>query len=89
MHLQLWSLGGALVSNVKCLRVVGENVSGMPIFYLLVQDGEVGFDYPLHMVVADKRIESCEDWQMGDIVYTPSNRSQSKVSHYWWMDFRA
>jgi hypothetical protein len=54
MHLQLWSLGGAPVSNVKCLRVVGENVSGVPTFYLLVQDGGVGFYYPLHMAVAEK-----------------------------------
>jgi 1,4-alpha-glucan branching enzyme len=32
-------------------------VSGMPTFCIPVQDGGVGFDYRLHMAVADKWIE--------------------------------
>ena len=60
---------------------IGEDVSGMPTFCLPVQDGGVGFDYRLHMAVADKWIELLsekkdEDWKMGDIVYTLSNGSK-------------
>ncbi|KAM0917538.1 hypothetical protein ACQ4PT_009421 [Festuca glaucescens] len=36
---------------------IGEDVSGMPTFALPVQVGGVGFDYRLHMAVADKWIE--------------------------------
>lgn len=32
-------------------------VSGMPAFCIPVQDGGVGFDYRLHMAIADKWIE--------------------------------
>ncbi|XP_077235855.1 1,4-alpha-glucan-branching enzyme 1, chloroplastic/amyloplastic isoform X2 [Tasmannia lanceolata] len=57
---------------------IGEDVSGMPTFCLPVQDGGIGFDYRLHMAIADKWIEllkkSDEDWEMGDIVYTLTNR---------------
>ncbi|KAG2262463.1 hypothetical protein Bca52824_069542 [Brassica carinata] len=48
---------------------VGEDVSGMPTFCIPVQDGGVGFDYRLHMAIADKWIEILkkrdEDWKMG------------------------
>ncbi|KAF2567396.1 hypothetical protein F2Q68_00024334, partial [Brassica cretica] len=58
--------------------VVGEDVSGMPAFCIPVQDGGVGFDYRLHMAVADKWIELLkkrdEEWQVGDIVFTLTNR---------------
>ncbi|CAM0945712.1 unnamed protein product [Alopecurus aequalis] len=57
---------------------IGEDVSGMPTFALPVQVGGVGFDYRLHMAVADKWIEllteSDEVWKMGDIVHTLTNR---------------
>ncbi|XP_068661481.1 1,4-alpha-glucan-branching enzyme 2-2, chloroplastic/amyloplastic-like [Aristolochia californica] len=57
---------------------VGEDVSGMPTFCIPIQDGGVGFDYRLHMAVADKWIEllkkSDEDWRMGDITHTLTNR---------------
>ncbi|KAF6148030.1 hypothetical protein GIB67_024205 [Kingdonia uniflora] len=76
---------------------VGEDVSGMPTFCVPVQDGGIGFDYRLHMAIADKWIEilKClldgthelivsdfamcyrkrdEDWKMGDIVHTLTNR---------------
>ncbi|RYR53139.1 hypothetical protein Ahy_A06g028110 isoform B [Arachis hypogaea] len=36
---------------------IGEDVSGMPTFCLPTQDGGVGFDYRLHMAIADKWIE--------------------------------
>lgn len=32
-------------------------VSGMPTFCIPVHDGGVGFDYRLHMAIADKWIE--------------------------------
>ncbi|WZY92247.1 hypothetical protein YC2023_064576 [Brassica napus] len=58
--------------------VVGEDVSGMPAFCIPVEDGGVGFDYRLHMAVADKWIELLkkrdEEWQVGDIVFTLTNR---------------
>eukprot|EP00252_Welwitschia_mirabilis_P006854 TRINITY_DN1776_c0_g1_i2.p1 TRINITY_DN1776_c0_g1~~TRINITY_DN1776_c0_g1_i2.p1 ORF type:complete len:853 (-),score=190.68 TRINITY_DN1776_c0_g1_i2:471-3029(-) len=58
---------------------IGEDVSGMPTFCIPVQDGGVGFDYRLHMAVADKWIELLskkqdEYWQMGDIVFSLTNR---------------
>ncbi|XP_051131607.1 1,4-alpha-glucan-branching enzyme 2-2, chloroplastic/amyloplastic-like [Andrographis paniculata] len=57
---------------------IGEDVSGMPTFCIPVQDGGVGFDYRLHMAVADKWIEILkkrdEDWEMEDIVHTLTNR---------------
>ncbi|TQE04341.1 hypothetical protein C1H46_010126 [Malus baccata] len=57
---------------------VGEDVSGMPTFCVPVEDGGVGFDYRLHMAIADKWIELLqkmdEEWQMGDIVFTLTNR---------------
>ncbi|KAF3779056.1 1-4-alpha-glucan-branching enzyme 1 [Nymphaea thermarum] len=61
---------------------VGEDVSGMPAFCIPVKDGGVGFDYRLHMAIADKWIELLsksvlkkdEEWLMGDIVHTLSNR---------------
>ncbi|XP_023746197.1 1,4-alpha-glucan-branching enzyme 1, chloroplastic/amyloplastic isoform X2 [Lactuca sativa] len=60
----------------------GLQVSGMPTFCIPVQDGGVGFDYRLHMAVADKWIELLklrdEDWKMGDIIHTLTNRRWSE-----------
>ncbi|XP_071908402.1 1,4-alpha-glucan-branching enzyme 1, chloroplastic/amyloplastic-like [Coffea arabica] len=57
---------------------IGEDVSGMPTFCIPVQDGGVGFDYRLHMAIADKWIELLkkrdEDWRMGDVVHMLTNR---------------
>ncbi|KAH1078609.1 hypothetical protein GLYMA_19G192800v4 [Glycine max] len=57
---------------------IGEDVSGMPTFCLPTQDGGIGFDYRLHMAIADKWIEilkkNDEDWKMGDIIHTLTNR---------------
>ncbi|KAE9455753.1 hypothetical protein C3L33_12343, partial [Rhododendron williamsianum] len=61
---------------------IGEDVSGMPTFCISVQDGGVGFDYRLHMAIADKWIELLkkrdEDWRVGDIVHTLTNRRWSE-----------
>ncbi|XP_027072580.1 1,4-alpha-glucan-branching enzyme 1, chloroplastic/amyloplastic-like isoform X3 [Coffea arabica] len=57
---------------------IGEDVSGMPTFCIPIQDGGVGFDYRLHMAIADKWIELLkkrdEDWRMGDVVHMLTNR---------------
>ncbi|XP_072981462.1 1,4-alpha-glucan-branching enzyme 1, chloroplastic/amyloplastic-like isoform X2 [Typha angustifolia] len=57
---------------------IGEDVSGMPAFCIPVQDGGIGFNYRLHMAIADKWIEILklkdEDWKMGDIIHTLTNR---------------
>ncbi|KAK4481160.1 hypothetical protein RD792_012041 [Penstemon davidsonii] len=57
---------------------IGEDVSGMPTFCVPLQDGGIGFDYRLHMAIADKWIEILkkrdEEWRMGDIVHTLTNR---------------
>ncbi|KAL3532060.1 hypothetical protein ACH5RR_005581 [Cinchona calisaya] len=61
---------------------IGEDVSGMPTLSIPVQDGGVGFDYRLHMAIADKWIELLkkrdEDWKMEDIVHTLTNRRWSE-----------
>ncbi|XP_039125047.1 LOW QUALITY PROTEIN: 1,4-alpha-glucan-branching enzyme 2-2, chloroplastic/amyloplastic-like [Dioscorea cayenensis subsp. rotundata] len=61
---------------------IGEDVSGMPAFCIPVKDGGVGFDYRLHMAIADKWIEILklkdENWKMGEIVYTLTNRRWSE-----------
>ncbi|GJM85150.1 hypothetical protein PR202_ga01576 [Eleusine coracana subsp. coracana] len=53
-------------------------VSGMPTFSLPLEDGGMGFDYRMHMAVADKWIEllkiSDEAWKMADIVHSLTNR---------------
>ncbi|GMN39373.1 hypothetical protein TIFTF001_008603 [Ficus carica] len=57
---------------------IAEVVSGMPTFCVPVQDGGVGFDYRLHMAIADEWIELLkkqdEDWRVGDFVHTLTNR---------------
>ncbi|GAQ83898.1 starch branching enzyme 4 [Klebsormidium nitens] len=57
---------------------IAEDVSGMPTVAVPVPEGGVGFDYRLQMAVADKWIEVLgerdEDWDMGNIVHTLTNR---------------
>lgn len=54
-------IGGS--TNISCSTILISlnyeivQVSGMPTFCIPVQDGGVGFDYRLHMAVADKWIE--------------------------------
>ena len=58
---------------------VAEDVSGMPALCLPVQLGGGGFDYRLAMAIPDMWIKLLkekrdEDWNIGDIVHTLSNR---------------
>eukprot|EP00271_Cylindrocystis_brebissonii_P015791 TRINITY_DN38807_c0_g1_i1.p1 TRINITY_DN38807_c0_g1~~TRINITY_DN38807_c0_g1_i1.p1 ORF type:complete len:843 (+),score=158.78 TRINITY_DN38807_c0_g1_i1:27-2531(+) len=67
---------------------IGEDVSGMPTLCRPVQEGGIGFDYRLHMAIADKWIELMseakdEDWDMGNIVHMLTNRRwQEKAISY-------
>ncbi|KAL6115834.1 gbe1 [Pungitius sinensis] len=58
---------------------VAEDVSGMPALCRGVEEGGLGFDYRLAMAIPDKWIQILkeskdEDWDMGDIVHTLTNR---------------
>uniref|UniRef100_A0A665V042 1,4-alpha-glucan branching enzyme n=1 Tax=Echeneis naucrates TaxID=173247 RepID=A0A665V042_ECHNA len=58
---------------------IAEDVSGMPALCRAVQEGGLGFDYRLAMAIPDKWIQILkelkdEDWSMGNIVYTLTNR---------------
>ena len=58
---------------------IAEDVSGMPGLCRPVEEGGFGFDYRLNMSVCDKWIQllkeySDEDWNMGNIVFTLTNR---------------
>lgn len=63
----------------KQMVTIAEDVSGMPALCRPVDEGGVGFDYRLGMAIPDKWIELLkgfrdEDWDMGNIVHTLSNR---------------
>lgn len=58
---------------------IAEDVSGMPTLCCPIEEGGIGFDYRLGMAIPDKWIEILkekkdEDWSMGNIVHTLSNR---------------
>uniref|UniRef100_A0A1D5R8L3 1,4-alpha-glucan-branching enzyme n=1 Tax=Macaca mulatta TaxID=9544 RepID=A0A1D5R8L3_MACMU len=58
---------------------IAEDVSGMPALCSPISQGGGGFDYRLAMAIPDKWIQLLkefkdEDWNMGDIVYTLTNR---------------
>lgn len=58
---------------------IAEDVSGMPLLCRAVEDGGVGFDYRLGMAIPDMWIKLLkesrdEDWNMGHIVHTLTNR---------------
>jgi len=58
---------------------IAEDVSGMPTLCRPVSEGGVGFDYRLGMAIPDKWIELLkekkdEDWDVGNIVWTLTNR---------------
>ncbi|XP_058885659.1 1,4-alpha-glucan-branching enzyme-like [Acipenser ruthenus] len=58
---------------------IAEDVSGMPGLCCPIEEGGTGFDYRLAMAVPDKWIQILkelkdEDWNMGNIVYTLTNR---------------
>jgi 1,4-alpha-glucan branching enzyme len=58
---------------------IAEDVSGMPTLCRPVSEGGVGFDYRLSMAVPDMWIKllkekSDDQWEMGAIVHTLTNR---------------
>ena len=58
---------------------IAEDVSGMPLLCRPVSEGGIGFDYRLAMAVPDMWIKLLkeyrdEDWNMGHIVHTLTNR---------------
>ncbi|XP_030648584.1 1,4-alpha-glucan-branching enzyme [Chanos chanos] len=64
---------------------IAEDVSGMPGLCRSICEGGLGFDYRLAMAVPDKWIQILkelrdEDWYMGDIVHTLTNRRQGERS---------
>lgn len=73
------------LANYVCHRLhpncitIAEDVSGMPALCRPVEEGGGGFDYRLGMAIPDKWIkilkhEVDENWNMGDIVHTLTNR---------------
>lgn len=61
------------------ITTIAEDVSGMPGSCRPVSEGGIGFDYRLGMAIPDKWIKllketSDDDWSMGDIVHTLTNR---------------
>ncbi|KAF1431617.1 1,4-alpha-glucan-branching enzyme, partial [Spheniscus demersus] len=62
----------------ECITIA-EDVSGMPALCRPIAEGGGGFDYRLAMAIPDKWIQIIkelkdEDWNMGNIVYTLTNR---------------
>ncbi|BEI85513.1 hypothetical protein CcaverHIS002_0509140 [Cutaneotrichosporon cavernicola] len=58
---------------------IAEDVSGMPTLCRPVPEGGVGFDYRLSMAIPDMWIkilkeQSDDEWEMGNIVHTLTNR---------------
>ena len=58
---------------------VAEDVSGMPTLCRRVEEGGIGFDYRLSMYIPDMWIKHLkefkdEDWNMGHIAYSLTNR---------------
>lgn len=66
-----------LYPDVAC--TIAEDVSGMPTLCVPVERGGLGFDYRLAMAIPDMWIdifekEKDENWNMGNIVHTLTNR---------------
>jgi 1,4-alpha-glucan branching enzyme len=74
------SLANTLIHRINPNAItIAEDVSGMPGLGRTVEDGGSGFDYRLSMAIPDKWIkylkeQKDEDWDMGGIVYTLTNR---------------
>ena len=63
----------------KLFLFIAEDVSGMPALCRPVSEGGGGFDYRLAMAIPDMWIKMLkeqrdEDWDIGNIVHTLSNR---------------
>ncbi|CAG9111719.1 unnamed protein product [Plutella xylostella] len=73
-------LANELVHSIDSRAVtIAEDVSGMPASCRPVKEGGTGFDYRLAMAIPDMWIkllkeEKDEDWNMGHIVHTLTNR---------------
>ncbi|KAG6830319.1 alpha-1,4-glucan branching enzyme [Tricholoma furcatifolium] len=64
---------------------IAEDVSGMPLLSVPVEKGGVGFDYRLSMAIPDMWIKLLkhkgdEDWDLGNIVHTLTNRRHGEKS---------
>ena len=64
---------------------IAEDVSGMPLLCVPVDKGGIGFDYRLMMAVPDMWIKLLkekrdDDWDMGNIVHTLTNRRYREKS---------
>lgn len=67
------------------MTTIAEDVSGMPGLCRPVDEGGVGFDYRLSMAVPDMWIklikeQKDEDWDLGNIVWTLTNRRHGEKS---------
>jgi 1,4-alpha-glucan branching enzyme len=67
------------------LITIAEDVSGMPLLGKPVDVGGVGFDYRLSMAIPDMWIKLLkhkqdDEWDMGDIVHTLTNRRHGEKS---------
>jgi 1,4-alpha-glucan branching enzyme len=59
--------------------MIAEDVSGMPTLCRKISDGGIGFDFRLNMYIPDMWIKYMkeikdEDWNMGHIVHSMTNR---------------
>ena len=74
------SLANKLIHElIPNAMTVAEDVSGMPLLCRPVEEGGVGFDFRLAMAIPDMWIkllkeQKDEDWNMGNIVHTLTNR---------------
>lgn len=69
----------------KNIITIAEDVSGMPLLCRPIEEGGLGFDYRLAMAVPDMWIkllkeERDENWNMGHIVHTLTNRRYGEKS---------
>jgi len=67
--------------------LLSSDVSGMPTLCRPVSEGGVGFDYRLSMAVPDMWIKllkekSDDEWDLGNIVFTLTNRRYKVCSFY-------
>ncbi|KAH7887555.1 glycoside hydrolase family 13 protein [Phlebopus sp. FC_14] len=75
----------ALHSLYSSVVTIAEDVSGMPLLCIPVSQGGVGFDYRLSMAIPDMWIKllkhkSDDEWDMGNIVHTLTNRRHGEKS---------
>lgn len=75
----LWTMSVVVVFLLVIIQLYIIQVSGMPTFCLPVQDGGVGFDYRLHMAVADKWIEllKCLTFQLKTFYHVMTSDARS------------